>query len=285
MNNIVFLNGQFLPSNKATVSIFDRGFLYGDGLFETLRSYKGKPFALGLHLQRLCEGCRTIGIPLKLNKKYLFQCIYKLLKSNGLLKTDAYIRLTVTRGVDYGSLAPFALSKPTVAIIVKPLHEKIGQYQQKGIRAIFLNNRRSLPHIKSLNLLLNITGMMEAHKRKAQEGIFTDGNKILEGTITNIFISDGNGIKTPPVSDGILPGITRRLVIEIAKRERIKVTEASLTKGELKSCREAFLTNSIMEIAPLVKMENKLIGTGQVGAFTRRFQQEYKHMPLKQIIP
>lgn len=282
MNNIVFLNGKFLPAGKASVSVFDRGFAYGDGIFETMRSYDGEIFALDLHLERLIEGAGIIGIPFKSNKKYLSGCIKKLLELNDLIVGNAYIKLTITRGVDYGGLMPSAELKPTIAIITKSLDVKIHKnFQQKGMGAVFLPYKRSIPYIKSLNLLPNVLGLLQAKKTMAQEGIFTDGNKILEGAITNIFISDGKTIKTPPLSDGILPGITRKLVIELAKKQGIRVTETSLTKNELLRSKEAFLTNSIIEIAPLLKMEGKLTSNGKVGALTRMLQQAYRDMVLK----
>lgn len=274
----VFLNGQFLPADKASVSIFDRGFLYGDGLLETFRSYKGNLFAFDGHLERLIEGTKILGIPFKIKKSYLLNCIDKLLQLNNLMDKDAYIRLTITRGRDYGGLIPNKPLKPTITIIARPLDNKIKRYQQKGITAIFLDSKRNLPHIKSLNLLTSVLGLTEAIHRNTQEGIFTDRNKVLEGTITNIFISDGNKIKTPPIRDGILPGITRRLVIELAKKEGIKVSESSIIKNELINSNEAFLTNSIMEIIPLLKVENNLIGNGNVGILTLKLKQGYKRI-------
>jgi len=281
MNNIVFLNDKFLPRDKAKVSVFDRGFIYGDGVFETLHSYNGKVFAFDLHFTRLSEGIKALAIPIRLKEDYLLSCIKKLLSRNNFNNTDANIRITVTRGTDYGSLAPSKSLKPTLAITAKPFNPKIKDYQREGVKAVFLNYKRPLPQIKSLNLIPNITGIIEAKKIKAQEGIFTNGDKILEGTITNIFISDGKGIKTPPIKDGILPGITRRLVIELAKAQGIKVSEVSLTRKDLKNCKEAFLTNSIMEIVPLVKIEDKLIGNGSPGTLTRRLQEIYKYMLTK----
>ena len=172
--------------------------------------------------------------------------------------------------------------KPTIAIVARPLDVKrIKHYQQKGMGAVFISNKiRPVPQVKSLNLLANITGLIEANQRRMQEGIFTHGNKILEGAITNIFISDGKSLKTPPIKDGILAGVTRRLVIELAKKQGIKIVEISLTMENLKNSTEAFLTNSIMEIVPLVKIEKKLIDHGLPGIFTRRLQYAYKQMML-----
>ena len=285
MDDMVFLNGRFLPADKAVVSIFDRGFTYGDGLFETMRSYNGMIFALDLHLKRLIDNARLIGIPIGQNKKYLTHHLEKLLEINNLTSGNAYIKLIVTRGVDYGRLLPSSSLKPTIAIITKPLDTKVELYQQKGIGAIFLSNKRSIPYIKSLNLLPAIAGLIEVKKSKMQEGIFVDGDKILEGTITNIFVSDGKSIKTPPIKDGILPGVTRGIVIAMAKRLSIKIAEISLTKNELINSKEAFLTNSIIEIAPLLRIEDKLIGNGKPGALTKRLQQAYEDMVLKGLIP
>ncbi|MBI3753871.1 MAG: aminotransferase class IV [Deltaproteobacteria bacterium] len=283
MNNIVFLNGKFLPADKALVSVFDRGFTYGDGIFETMRSYHGRIFALDLHWERLISSAKTMGISLRQNKSCLTNHLEKILALNHITTCDAYIRLTITRGVDYGRLIPIKSLKPTVVITAQPLDAKIKDYQ-KGIGATFLSAPRSIPHVKSLNLLPNIMGLMEAGKRKAQEGIFTDKNKILEGTVTNIFVSDGKRLKTPPIKDGILPGITRRVVLELAKKEGIETTEISLTREDLRNAQEAFLTNSIMEIAPLLKIENKAIGKCRAGILTKKLQQSYRYLTAADLL-
>ena len=284
MNNIIFLNGKFLPDDRAMVSIFDRGFMYGDGLFETMRSYEGTIFALDLHLERLVGSAKIIGISLRQSNKYLSNIIHNTLKINGLTSGNAYVKLIITRGLDCGGrIIPPKSLKPTIAIIARPLDvKKIKHYQHKGMGAVFISNKiRPIPQVKSLNLLANITGLIEANQTRMQEGIFTRGNKILEGAITNIFISDGKSLKTPPIKDGILAGVTRRLVIELAKKQGIKIVEISLTMEDLKNSTEAFLTNSIMEIVPLVKIEKKLIDHGLPGILTRRLQHAYKQMAVK----
>ena len=284
MNNIIFLNGKFLPDDRAMVSIFDRGFMYGDGLFETMRSYEGTIFALDLHLERLVGSAKIIGISLRQSKKYLSNIVHNTLKINGLTSGNAYVKLIITRGLDCGGrIIPPKSLKPTIAIIARPLDvKKIKHYQHKGMGAVFISNKiRPIPQVKSLNLLANITGLIEANQTRMQEGIFTRGNKILEGAITNIFISDGKSLKTPPIKDGILAGVTRRLVIELAKKQGIKIVEISLTMEDLKNSAEAFLTNSIMEIVPLVRIEKKLIDRGLPGILTRRLQQAYKQLTVK----
>ena len=284
MNNIIFLNGKFLPDDRAMVSIFDRGFMYGDGLFETMRSYEGTIFALDLHLERLVGSAKIIGISLRQSNKYLSNIIHNTLKINGLTSGNAYVKLIITRGLDCGGrIIPPKSLKPTIAIIARPLDvKKIKHYQHKGMGAVFISNKiRPIPQVKSLNLLANITGLIEANQTRMQEGIFTRGNKILEGAITNIFISDGKSLKTPPIKDGILAGVTRRLVIELAKKQGIKIVEISLTMEDLKNSAEAFLTNSIMEIVPLVRIEKKLIDRGLPGILTRRLQQAYKQLTVK----
>jgi len=284
MNNIIFLNGKFLPDDRAMVSIFDRGFMYGDWLFETMRSYDGTIFALDLHLERLVGSAKIIGISLRQSKKYLSNIVHNTLKINGLTSGNAYVKLIITRGLDCGGrIIPPKSLKPTIAIIARPLDvKKIKHYQHKGMGAVFISNKiRPIPQVKSLNLLANITGLIEANQTRMQEGIFTRGNKILEGAITNIFISDGKSLKTPPIKDGILAGVTRRLVIELAKKQGIKIVEISLTMEDLKNSAEAFLTNSIMEIVPLVRIEKKLIDRGLPGILTRRLQQAYKQLTVK----
>lgn len=276
MNSIVFLNGQFLPIEKARVSIFDRGFTYSDGLFETMRIYRGKVFALDLHIQRMRIGAGELAIPFPDGIEAM---IPELIERNNLSRCDASIRITLTRGIDYGGLLPPVNPSPTIVMVARPLDPRVKKRQREGVKATFLEGLNpSLPWIKSLNRLPHILGAIESNRRGVDEGLFvTQDGEVLEGTVSNIFIVDNGLLKTPPPG-GILPGITRRLVLELASRRGLFCQETSIMKWDTERCQEAFLTNSLLEVAPLVMVDGIPIGDGRMGPVTRGIQMAYREL-------
>lgn len=278
--SIVFLNGKFIPASKANISVFDRGLLYGDGLFETMRAYNGKVFALGEHLKRMAHGAKVLKIPFMNNTNKWHQIINKLLKLNNLQNHDSYIRTTLTRGIDFGGLLPKDNIKPTIIVAAKPISAIVKKRQRTGIRAITINFSKVSSQalsIKSLNFIDNVIGIMMAKDMGAGEAIFTSPSKeILEGTISNIFIVKGNHIKTPLIKSGILPGITRQFVINLAKKMGLKISEVSIKRKDILNSDEAFITNSIMEITPLILIDKKIIGKGMPGKITRNIHKAYR---------
>ncbi|MBI5892594.1 MAG: aminotransferase class IV [Deltaproteobacteria bacterium] len=281
-NSTIYLNGSFLPASKANINVFDRGLLYGDGLFETMRAYKGKVFALEEHLKRMAHGAKVLKIPFMNNTNKWQQIINKLLKLNNLRDKDSYIRITLTRGIDFHGLLPKNNIKPTIIVAAKPISAIVKKRQRTGIRAITINFSKASSQtssIKSLNFIDNVIGIMMAKDMEADEAIFTSpSGEILEGTISNIFIVKNNHIKTPSIKSGILPGITRQFVINLAKKMGLKIGESPIKKIDILNSDEAFITNSIMEITPLIMVDKKIIGNGMPGKITRNIHKAYKNL-------
>ncbi|MBI1911234.1 MAG: aminotransferase class IV [Deltaproteobacteria bacterium] len=283
-----YLNGKIIPENKACVSIFDRGLLYGDGLLDTMRAEDGAVLFLPEHLKRLKKGAKALGIPIKAFKAFdediKAGVIEKLLKANGLNKGAAYIRITVTRGVDKSGYMPQKDPVPTFIIACKPVDlEHVLKLQKNGVKAVIIKGYGPpIPSIKTLNYLPSVLGKAEAIKKGAYEGIFTDNDtSVREGTASNIFIVKNGKLMTPMLkerlsSEGILPGIMRGVILWLAKKNKLDAEETKLYVEDLLMCEEAFLTNSISEIVPVTKINGSVIGTGKRGPITRLLQDALK---------
>jgi branched-chain amino acid aminotransferase len=287
----IYINGKILPEGKAVVSVFDRGLNYGDGLFETIKSYNGKPAFLNGHLRRLKSGAALIGISPSLLKPFerdiKLGILEKLLEANGLEKGEAYIKIIITRGVDKGGHAPVKGINPTVIIIAKELDcGKIARLQKKGVKAVLVKGVLSaMPELKTLNYLPNVIAKIEAVKRGAFEGLFVNKRGfITEGSSTNIFIFSKGVLITPLVRETALPGVTRKTIIELAIKAGLKVRQCHITERSLFECGEAFLTNSISEVLPLVKVGSKTLATGKPGAVTRLMQKRFCHIRSAPIV-
>lgn len=282
-----FLNGCFLGEDEASVSIFDRGLLYGDGLFETLRTYgpygssvwtRGKAFRLEAHLQRLAQSAAFLQIPLPFKKDEIKEALRELLRRNGL--SEAYVRITLTRGRLTGRLDLHA-KEPTLLIVTREFEPYPARLYREGMKAIISRTRRSpsspvIQH-KTLNYLPNILARAEALQSGADEAIFLNTAGFLtEATVSNLFLVKEGEVFTPPVSAGLLPGITRAVVLEICHRNSIPSREKNLRPRELARADEAFLTNSLMEIMPLCFVKGRPIGNGRVGGVTRRLRRLYR---------
>jgi len=252
---IVYINGLFWTIDKANISVLDRGFTYGDGLFETMRVYSGKIFRLGHHLDRLFQSARSIFIELPITKNEIQSAIYAAIKLNGL--SDSIVRLTVTRGelgsgvnVDYSSPPTIViLVKPVKAISKKTYKEGIGikLYKKSAIRTQGISNK-----IKSCNYLSNILLRENALKENFFEAILLDHNhNVTEGTISNIFIIKNNQLKTPITNEFVLSGIIRQAILDLCLENNIPFKEDVITERELYEADELFLTNSAIEILPV----------------------------------
>lgn len=283
----VYLNGKIVVEDKACVSVFDRGFNYGDGVFETIKAVNGRPAFLEEHTERLKSGVQAIGMTIKsvegLINDLKTGIVEKLLQRNGVTTGDAYVRITVTRGVGGSGHTPPKTVKPTTVIVTRKLETgPIEMLKKNGVRAVILTGPvPAFPGIKTINFLPNILGKMTALKNRAFEGIFTgEGSTVLEGTSTNVFMVSGGFIKTPPLGEGltspVLPGVTRAVVLDIASEEGFKTREEAFTTDELLACDEAFLTNSILEVVPLVKVGATKIGSGGPGKVTGLVQRALK---------
>ncbi|WP_161954079.1 aminotransferase class IV [Candidatus Methylomirabilis limnetica] len=281
MNAIVYLNGRYVQAERAKVSAFDRGFSYGDGLFETIRAYAGWVFGLERHLARLKKGADQIGIPFEDDVGEWRQVMGQLLRRSSLRAADASLRLTVTRGPDVlGSLLPPDVPpSPTLLLVARPLYAGIAERQQVGIDAVMVHwgSPFNPLQIKSLGYLYNMLAMVQAQREGAQEALFVDrDNCVVEGATSNLFSFSKGVLTTPPLSSGLLPGITREVVIELTKKEGLILREAPLPLQDLLASEEAFLTGSLKEIMPLVAIDGNKIGTGSPGPVTQRLQRCYR---------
>ncbi len=275
----VYVNESFVTASRASLSIFERGLNYGDGLFETMKAKDGRVLFLKDHLQRMKEGAAALGISTSMLKiKDVEGKIKRLLRANGLLHGDAYVRMTLTRGVQRSGVIPKRNTRPNLIIITAPLDAAdIKGKQKRGVRAVILKTPPpAIPGIKTLCHLSSVLGRREAKRKGAFEGLFLNSRgRLTEGTATNLFIVDKGVLKTPPPSEGLLPGITRKKVLEAALRGGIRTAEAPLRKEDLEKAGEAFITNSILEIVPLLSVDGRTISDGTPGKITRRVQGLY----------
>lgn len=275
---LVYIDGKFYPKSEAKISVFDHGLLYGDGVFEGIRVYDGKIFQLDSHIDRLYESANSIDLRIPMTKEEIKKAVIETVRRQKF--KDAYIRIVVTRGVGDLGLDPEKCKKPSVIIIVEPLPPLYGE----GATAIIASTRRNHPAalnpaIKSLNYLNNILAKIEANKAGAMEAIMLDlRGFISEGTGDNIFIVKNGKIITPPPYASILVGITRNLVIDIAKKLGYEVEERDITVHELLNADEAFLTGTAAEVVPLLKVNGKNIGDGKPGPITTAIREKFKEL-------
>lgn len=281
---LVFHNGSIVPLSQARVSVLDGGFLYGDGLFETMRSYRGRVFALDRHLDRLSRGMEELGIPFPDRLEFISGDIEALLRANSLLEVDARVRLTVSAGEGSGTPQPERNSRPTVVITATKLSLPDPPDFDKGYRAVVSaairrNHLSPLSRLKTLNYLENLLARKEAKSKGVEESILLNAaGGIAEGTVSNVFIVIDGKLLTPSLDSGILPGITRQVVIGLATGMGIPVEERWIYPEELGKAEECFLTNSVIELMPLVEIDGRPIGNGKPGPFTRQLAVLYRKM-------
>lgn len=278
----VYIDGKYFEKEDAKISVFDHGFLYGDGVFEGIRAYNNRVFRLNEHIERLYESAKSILIDIPVSKEELSNLIIETLKINNL--RDAYIRVIVSRGVGDLGLDPRKCKKPSIIIITDKIQLYPEEMYKKGLDIITVATRRNIPEalsprIKSLNYLNNIIAKIETNLAGVLEGIMLNREGyVAEATGDNIFlVKDGNLI-TPPVSAGILKGITRDTVIEIANKMNIKVQEVFFTIHDVYIADECFLTGTAAEIIPVVKVDGRIIGDGKPGNITLKLLDEFRKL-------
>ncbi|MFC1963838.1 aminotransferase class IV [Chloroflexota bacterium] len=283
MKEIVYLNGELLPHSEAKVSIDDYGFLYGYALFETMRAYGGKIFLLERHLERLRASAGEIEI--ELTGIDFARACYQVLEANGL--KNARLRLTVSRGEVDSFPGLGKKTEPTVLITARSYEGLPAQVYEKGYQAIIASIPRCalspLSRLKTANYLTSVLAKTEAVAAGFEEALMlNERGKVAEGSISNVFLVQDDVLVTPPVASGILPGITRQVVMELAREMMIKVNEREVTLEELARCDEAFLTNSVIEIMPLVGVQHQgrkiTIGDGKPGLVTIKLMVAYREM-------
>jgi branched-chain amino acid aminotransferase len=279
MELLVYIDGRFVPESEAKISVFDHGFLYGDGVFEGIRAYDGRVFRLREHLDRLYDSARAINLEIPLSKEEFENVILETLRRNGL--RDAYIRPIVSRGVGDLGLDPRKCKKPTVIVITKPWGKLYGDLYSRGLKAVTVAVRRNSfdalpPNIKSLNYLNNVLAKIEANVKGGDEAIFLDRNGyVSEGSGDNIFVVKRGKITTPPTINN-LRGITREVVIEIIQRIGIPFSEANLGLYDLYTADEVFVTGTAAEVAPIVEIDGRVIGDGRPGKITKQIMEEFE---------
>jgi branched-chain amino acid aminotransferase len=277
----IYLNGEFLEKKDAKISVFDHGFLYGDGVFEGIRSYNCLVFKLKEHIERLFESAHSIMLRIPMTKQQMIDAIIKTLKSNNL--KDAYIRVVVSRGEgDLGLDPRKCKGKETVVIITDTITLYPKNLYEKGMEIITVPTLRNIPEalnpqIKSLNYLNNILAKIEAINSGCQEALMLDHlGYVAECTGDNIFVVKHRELYTPPQCMGTLRGITRDTVLNIAERLKIPTHEHVLTRHELYISDECFLTGTAAEIVPVVKVDGRIIGDAKPGKITRVFMKEFR---------
>ncbi|MCD6144998.1 MAG: branched-chain-amino-acid transaminase [Methanosarcinales archaeon] len=277
----VYVNGNFVPQEQAVTSIYDHGFLYGDGVFEGIRAYNGRVFRLDEHIDRLYDSASAIMLDIPLSKDGMKEAILETLRVNGL--TDAYIRPIISRGIGDLGLDPRKCEKPNVFIISQPWDAMYGDLYEDGLTAVTVTVRRNAPeslspNIKSLNYLNNILAKIEANYKGGDEAIILDvrGN-ISEGSGDNIFVVKNDIIETPPVMNN-LRGITRAAAIEIAHDLGYTVNETDLGLFDLYTADEIFVTGTAAEVAPITVVDGRAVGDGSVGRITKALMQGFKRL-------
>jgi branched-chain amino acid aminotransferase len=275
-DEIVFINGKYLPLKEASVSILDRGFTLGDGLFETLRAYGGHIFRSEDHLDRLFESSNKIFLKIPHDKEKLNQIINDVLKKNNL--KEAYVRLTVTRGEGPPGLALPKNTCPTVVVYATQAFSLPNDYYNSGVKvSTFPRSATSTttisPQIKSCNYLSQIIIRELANQDNAFEGILLeDDQTVTEGTVSNIFIVKDGVLKTPCLSRFILPGVTRKIILELASQNNLPYEETKITTEDIRQADELFIANTGIEILPVSKVDTTQIGNGSIGNITTFLQ-------------
>ncbi len=278
----IYLNGKLISKEKAHISVFDHGLLYGDGVFEGIRTYDGLIFRLKEHIDRLYKSADAIKLNIPMTKIKMIEAIIKTLKANKL--KDSYIRLVITRGVGDLGLDPRKCSKPTIFIITDKIALYPKEFYQKGLEIVTAPTRRNYPpaldpRIKSLNYLNNILAKLDAIKAGTDEAIMlTYNDYVAECTGDNIFIVKDGELLTPPVEVGALEGITRDAVISIAKNIDMPVYEKMLKMEDVYAATEVFLTGTAAEIIPVVKIDKRQIGDGKPGTITLKLMGEFRKL-------
>jgi len=269
----VYINGTLYDKEDAKISVYDHGLLYGDGVFEGIRSYGGKVFRLEEHLDRLWNSAKAIWLQIPISKEQMAQGIEETLKENGI--EDGYIRVVVTRGSGTLGLDPNRCSDPQVVIITDYISLYPDELYQKGLEIITVSTVRNhpaalSPRIKSLNYLNNILAKIEGLQAGCIEALMLNTKgEVAECTGDNLFLVRKGRILTPPMEAGILEGITRDVVIGLARGQGIEVAEIPLTKHDIYIADECFLTGTAAEVVPVVKVDSRTIGDGAPGPVTR----------------
>jgi len=277
---VVYIDGQYYPKSQAKISVYDHGFLYGDGVFEGIREYNGVVFKLKEHIDRLYRSAHAIALNMPLTKEEMTKVVVETLRKNKM--KDSYIRLVVSRGVGDLGLDPRKCPKPTVIVITDTISIRAGNAKETGITTMFSWVRRNpvdatSHEIKSLNYLNSVLAKIEANVCGVDEALCLESNGcIAEGVGENVFIVKDGELLTPPTSTGALAGITAEVVTQIAAKLHIKLTVTNLTPFMMFTADEAFFTGTAMEMVPIREVNKRQIGTGKPGPVTKKLIAEFQ---------
>jgi branched-chain amino acid aminotransferase len=280
----IWLDGKLVDREDAKITVFDHGLLYGDGVFEGIRVYKGRIFELDAHIKRLYESAKSIRLVISINQSELTRAVKETVDANSV--SDGYIRLVVTRGVGTLGLNPFVCKNSCIFIIADNIQLYPEELYEKGMSIISATTVRNHPlaippQAKSLNYLNNILAKIEALDNNVPEAImYNHEGYVAEASGDNVLIVKDGVIYTPPAEAGALPGITQRVVIKLAKEENIQVVEKNLTRFDLYVCDELFLTGTAAEVIGIVNVDGRIIGDGKPGPITSLLRKkffEYTH--------
>ena len=285
MSATVNVNGRVSDQEHAVISVFDHGFLYGEGVYETLRTYNGQPFLFDRHMRRLRNSAGMLALGVPLSDREIAERFRETVRAAGLGidgKGEAYIRILVTRGIGDLSYDPAATPEPSIVVIVKPHVEVPADAFDRGVKAALVpvvrNHPGSVnPLIKSNNLINSALAMQEAMRRGAFEGIMRNyRGELAECSTANIFVVKGGAALTPPLDAGLLPGITREYLFEIGPEAGVAVREQVLRDADLFGADECFLTSTTREIVPIVRVDEHTIGNGRPGPVSRRLLDVFR---------
>lgn len=281
MSAVVYVNGLIRPAAEATVPVFDHGFLYGEGIYETLRTYARQPFLFDWHTRRLRHSASLMTLPVPFTDGELLERVHATMAAHPGLD-EAYIRILLTRGVGELSYDLSACPTPTLVIIVKPFTGPAARTFTEGIRLSLVSVRRNHPQalnpmIKSNNLINNALAMQEALAHGADEALMLNqAGEIAECAQSNFFLVRDGAVLTPPLSAGLLPGVTRAFVMEICAAIGLPCREARLTPDDLPAADEAFITGTTREVTPVVRIDQQPVGPGHPGPIARRLQDAFR---------
>lgn len=282
----IYLNGHYVNKNEAVVSVYDHGFLYGDGVFEGIRMYDGNVFRLQEHVDRLYDSAKSIMLDIPKTKEELTEIVAETLRRNDL--RDAYIRVVVSRGVGNLGLDPSHCREPQVIVIAEQLALFPEKLYETGIEIATVASRRNRadvlsPKVKSLNYLNNILVKIEANLAGVSEALMlNDQGYVAEGSADNVFIVKGNVIKTPPGYVGALEGVTRNAIIEVAQLLGFEMREEVFTRHDVYTADEVFLTGTAAEVIGVVKVDGRLVGDGRPGKYTNQLLEAFRKTVTEQ---
>jgi branched-chain amino acid aminotransferase len=275
----IWLDGKLVDEADAKITVFDHGLLYGDGVFEGIRVYNGKIFEMETHIRRLYESARVIRLDIPMSKDKLVKAVEKTVEANDII--NGYVRLVVTRGVGTLGLNPFVCENSRLFIIADNIQLYPEELYEKGMKIISATTVRNHPlalppQVKSLNYLNSILAKIEALDNDVPEAImYNHEGYVAEATADNVFIVKNGVIYTPPVEAGALEGITRNIVIKLAREENLKVVEKNLTRFDLYICDEFFLTGTAAEVIGIVEIDGRVIGDGKPGPITKLLRKKF----------